>query len=309
MKILIPYDGSGTSRTLIRDLQISGLPEQADVFIISVAEIWLPPKNSKTKSNLSLDNDISEYFQQHSEQISRNFAKTEEILSEAKTQLQKYFTRWNIQTEVLASDSVAGSILLKTNEFEADLIVIGSQGLSWDGHRRLGSISQKVLTESNCSIRIARTKRDTDSQHLKIAICFDGSKGSLEAVKTFALRKWHFQPEIRLLVVSDPLTALIPGRAFQVIAGLPEGKMKGEIKWIESLATKALDILESMGLNASLHIYSGNPRMVLINETDDWGADLIFVGVNSDPSETDSLGSVASAVTVRASCTVEVVRN
>ena len=57
-----------------------------------------------------------------------------------------------------------------------------------------------------------------------------------------------------------------------------------------------------------MHIYSGNPRMVLINETDDWEADLIFIGANSTPLKIDSVGSVTLAVTVRASCTVEIVR-
>jgi nucleotide-binding universal stress UspA family protein len=48
--------------------------------------------------------------------------------------------------------------------------------------------------------------------------------------------------------------------------------------------------------------------MVLINETDDWEADLIFIGANSIPLKIDSVGSVTLAVTVRASCTVEIVR-
>lgn len=307
MKLLFAYDGSGISRSLIKDLRISGLPEKAGICMISVSEVWLPPQIVSTDFNSFSDHDVTEYFRKHSEQMERNLARTKEILFEAKAELQKYFPKWNIETKA-STGSPAAEILLKAFEFKPELIVIGSQGLSWDRIRRLGSISQKVLTESNCPVRIARTKRDSDFQCLKIAVCFDGSNGSLEAVKTVALRRWQGNPEIRLMTVTDPLIALIPGRAFQVIPGLEEDRMTGEKRWVESLAEKALEILHNAGHNASLKIYSGNPRLVLINETDDWGADLIFIGANSDLSQKNTLGSVASAVAIRSSCTIEVVR-
>jgi nucleotide-binding universal stress UspA family protein len=106
-------------------------------------------------------------------------------------------------------------------------------------------------------------------------------------------------------VITDPLVALIPGRAFQVIPGVPEDRMKGEEKWVTALAEIALRILQESGRTASVHVYSGNPRIMLVNELKEWNADTVFVGMNSRQSHL--LGCVASAVAARAHCSVEVI--
>jgi nucleotide-binding universal stress UspA family protein len=186
-----------------------------------------------------------------------------------------------------------------------DLIVLGPRGLSSDIGTGLGSVAQKVLSYSHFPVRIGRGSSERDAGHLKIALCFDGSACSLEAVKTAALRDWRGSPEFRLFVVTDPLIALIPGRVFRVIPGLPEGRMKGEEHWIKTLADKALDILGTSARTALVHIYSGNPRIMLVNKSNEWNADTVFVGMNSRQSHL--LGCVASAVAARSSCSVEVI--
>ena len=186
-----------------------------------------------------------------------------------------------------------------------DLIVVGPRGLSSDRQSGLGTVSQNVLSYSQFPVRVGRGSSETDVDQLKVAICFDGSACSLEAVKTVASRNWQGTPEVRLFVITDPLVALIPGRAFQVIPGVPEDRMKGEEKWVTALAEIALRILEDSGWTASVHVYSGNPRIMLVNESKEWNADTVFVGMNSRQSHL--LGCVASAVAARAPCSVEVI--
>ncbi len=86
--------------------------------------------------------------------------------------------------------------------------------------------------------------------------------------------------------------------------------MKGEQKWAKMLAAKALKMLHNAGLSATLDVYDGNPRMILIQEAEKWEADLIFIEANSIQSQSRqySLGCVASAIASRVSCSVEVVR-
>ena len=43
MKILIAYDGSESADKGIDDLSRARLPIEADVVVVSVAEVWLPP--------------------------------------------------------------------------------------------------------------------------------------------------------------------------------------------------------------------------------------------------------------------------
>ncbi len=86
--------------------------------------------------------------------------------------------------------------------------------------------------------------------------------------------------------------------------------MKGEQKWVETLAADALQALRNAGLSSALRVCSGNPRLVLVQEAEKWQADSIFVGANSFQSQfqVPSLGCVSSAIASRASCSVEVVR-
>lgn len=306
MKILIAYDGSGYSHNALHDLRRAGLTYKADVLIISVSEVWLSPLTEQSGDEVCLDKDAVEYFRKHSEQMDRNFMETRKILIEAKDELQKHFPKWTIQTESMTGSPVQ-MILQKSAAFAPNLIVAGPRGLSADRGSGLGSVSQNILSYSRLPVRIGRggSQSQGDVDRLKIAICLDGSACSLEAVKTAALRDWKGKPEFRLFVVTDPLAALITGRVLQVIPGVPEGRMREEEKWVNALAEKALRILENSGRTASVHIYSGNPRIMLVNESKKWNADAVFVGMNSRQSR--SLGCVASAVAARASCSVEVI--
>lgn len=305
MKILIAYDGSGYSHNALRDLRRAGLPDKVDVLMISVSEVWFPTRPEQTRHDDCSDNDDAlEYFEKHIEQMDRNLGETKEILAEARDELQKQFPNWTIKTESMAG-SAAQMILQKSAAFAPNLIVVGPRGLSSDRDSGLGSISQSVLAYSQFPVRIGRGSFGTDGDQLKIAICFDGSACALQAVKTAASRDWQGNPEFSLFVVTDPFIALIPGRVFQVIPGVPEYRMRGEEKWVKTLTDEALRILESAGLTASAHIYSGNPRIMLVNESKEWKADAVFVGKNSRQSVL--LGCVASAVAARASCSVEVI--
>ncbi len=303
MKILIAYDGSGYSRNALSGLRYAGLPDKARVCVISISEVWLLPRAERTNNHTGIEKDFREYLQMHSEQVERNLIETEGLLVEAKELLQKYFPQWTIGIES-AVGSPGQVILDKAKKFTPNLIVVGSLGLSSDATSGLGSVSRKVLFYSKIPVRIARGSVEDDGEAHRIAICFDNSPCSLETVKTVALRQWRQKPDVRLLVVTDPIIALIPGRVFQLIPGIPEGRMRGEEIWIESLTRNALRTLQNVGLTASVHILSGNPRIVLVNEAREWKADTLFIGANSEQS--NFLGGVASEVAARASCTVEV---
>lgn len=118
-------------------------------------------------------------------------------------------------------------------------------------------------------------------------------------------------PQIRLVTITDPFTLLNPGRVFDPIAGMSEGTMEGEEKWVHILAVGALQHLCESGLSASLFSYSGNPRVVLTREVKTWDADTIFLGAHSLERQLQfsPLGCVALAIANQASCSVEVVRN
>jgi len=308
VKILIAYDGSGYSHTALDDLQHAGLPPDADVFVISIAEEWLSTKTNGTSFNSTRDDDVRAYFQQHADQMDRNLAETKAILVEAKQKLHRNFPKWMVRTEAIIG-SPAQLILKRAAEFNPDLIVVGAQGLSTDGLGGIGSVSQKIISDSPFPVRIVRSKLENDGAPFKIDIGYDGSPGSMGAIRAVASRYWRVRPEIRILVVTDPLIALIPGRAFRVIEALPENETKGETKWVETFTGKAKQVLETAGLSATIHAYSGNPRMVLLAVSKKWKSDTIFIGANSRQIQSRSLGCVASAIAAHAICSVEIISN
>jgi len=80
--------------------------------------------------------------------------------------------------------------------------------------------------------------------------------------------------------------------------------------WVHRIAEEAVGVLGAAGLNVSSAIIEGDPKHVLVEESEKWGADSIFVGSTGFSSRFARfmLGSVSSAVVARAHCSVEVVR-
>jgi nucleotide-binding universal stress UspA family protein len=69
--------------------------------------------------------------------------------------------------------------------------------------------------------------------------------------------------------------------------------------------------LSEIGLKVSVVTEKCEPRSVLIEQSQSWDADSIFVGGRrfSSALERFQLGSVATALVTKAHCSVEVVRN
>ena len=63
----------------------------------------------------------------------------------------------DISHEVLAGPA-ARTIVEKAEEWNADLIVVGSHGYGFWSRALLGSVSNRIASHANCSVLIARTK-------------------------------------------------------------------------------------------------------------------------------------------------------
>src|SRR5687768_9775633 len=109
-------------------------------------------------------------------------------------------------------------------------------------------------------------------------------------------RNWSEEMEARVVLVED--TGLI-SRSFSI-----------EEEKIQEVGNQTVEKLRGNGLNVSLVIREGNPKEILVDEAESWGADTIFVGATKfdDFLTKYLLGSVSSAVVTRAHCSVEVVR-
>ncbi len=312
MKILIAYDGSNCAEAALDDLVRAGLPEAGEFAVLSVAEVWLPPENLRQQwETENPDSDyLNEINRRHDQKSKATIAEFETLANHAATRLRRMFPGWTVTAEA-ASGSPAWEVLTKAVDFKPDLIVAGSQGRSAIGRFFLGSISQKVLTEAYCSVRVARGRVEVDPTPVRTVIGFDGSKGAQATVEAVARRHWREGSEFHLVMATDqaaPSTfdRFVPPTAVKWL----EDETQSKIERMEKLAAPALQVLNDANCAATLQVVAGNPKKILVEEATRWNADAIFVGANSFGSRIERLllGSVSAAVAARAHCTVEVVR-
>ena len=310
MKLLVSYDGSACAEAAIDDLVRAGLPDDGQAIVLSIAEVWLPPPGADEKATgIKLDAATERIIENHRRKAKKEIEAASALANRAKERLQLILPQWEIAAEA-SYGSPAWEIITRAAKFNPDLIVAGSHGRSAISRLFLGSISQKVLTEAHCSVRVARGRVEVDPAPSRIIIGYDDSLGAKAAVKAVAARKWRAETEVRLVTATDPIHPSLIEKIIPPTAHMIEEVNEDERKWAEKVAEKAMKTLRKSGLKASFHIHPGNPKRILVEEAEKWHADCIFVGANAFGSRLERflLGSTSASVAAHAHCSVEVVR-
>lgn len=313
MKLLIAYDGSTSADKALDDLQRAGLPEEnTEALVISVAEVWMPPKTSANGDGFSKD-DFPDFINELTEKrlkVAESSVRESETLSRhARERILAKFPNWKVTAQA-KNGSPGWEILASADSFQPDLIVVGSQGRNAIGRFLLGSISQKVLTEAKCSVRVARGKIEVDPAPLRVMIGFDGSIGSKIAIKEVLSRNWSQDTEVCLLSAVHSSVPSAIGRFIPPAKDWADEDLESETDWIKKLAEEPLQKFEDSGLKAKIQVNEGNPKEVLVQQAAKWQADSIFVGAHSYSSTLERflVGSTSAAVAERANCSVEAIR-
>jgi nucleotide-binding universal stress UspA family protein len=146
---------------------------------------------------------------------------------------------------------------------------------------------------------------------LRILVGIDGSEEAEMAVRTVAERTWPVGTDIRLVMVLEPSILVAMNRSSPAadqssISTDEEGE--GGIK--EVLNSHLAIVRQNPSeIFVSTRLMAGDPKHVLVEEAERWGADCIFIGSRGlNRWERLLLGSVSTAVAARAHCPVEVVR-
>jgi nucleotide-binding universal stress UspA family protein len=312
MKILIGYDGSDCADAALDDLMRAGLPEIAEAQILSVAEVWLPPPPPTIEEmvqqarQVKVPADLKRVYSR----IGAAVKAAQQSVERASDRVKTNFPKWTVCSQA-ASGSAAWELLFKADEFKPSLIVVGSHGRSALGRLVLGSISQKVLTEAACSVRVARGRVEEPDTPLRIIVGLDGSPGSFGAVSLVATRNWPTNTEVKLVIVNDEWSVPIVEDLIPAVGEAIEEEKSAEMASAEKIAAQAESIFQGSRLRVSRLIREGDPKSELPKIAEEWGADCIFVGSTgfSNRLERFVLGSVSAAVAARAHCSVEVVRS
>jgi nucleotide-binding universal stress UspA family protein len=275
------------------DLLRAGLPQKAEAEVITVAERWLPPPSSGDVAQPFLGAAIA--TGPATEQTSKAVEAAQEMAIQASELVGSSFPDWSVSAHA-SLGSPASEIIERADEWKADLIIVGSHGRSALGRFLLGSVSQSVVAQASCSVRVARGEAGRKDSAMKILIGLDGSLCSGAAVLEVARRNWPEGSEVRLVTSVDPwhVYAMEQEDKYAFVRGYHE-------------PTEAL--LRSVGLEVSSLVKEEDAKRLLIDEAERWGADSIFVGTRGLGRIGRLLiGSVSLAVVARAHCSVEVVR-
>lgn len=308
MKVLIAYDGSSHADAALDDLRRAGLPEEAGALVISVADVWVWSSPEGEEDGLHPEELNNTGLKKAREQSARAVEEARQLAVQAGERVRAAFPLWIVDAAGYG-DSPAWAVIKKADEWEADLIVVGSQGRSLLSRIMLGSVSQKVLYEARCSVRVARSHASEENSPLRIIIGVDGSPDSEAALNSVAARDWPDGTEARVIAVHSPLSPLVFSHFIQPVALAGRQYIEDKGLFAQKIVDAYVERLQKAGLAASPVVKEGDPKRVLIDEAEQWGADCIFVGARGLRGlERFLLGSVSSSVAARADCSVEVVR-
>lgn len=303
MNVLIGYDGSTFADAALDDLRCAGLPAQIQATVLSVADVFSPPPSP---SGEAIAPRLAAATERMHLRVNEAMAEARTLAERAASRLRTEFPNWEIK-DVAVADSPAWALLNRSGSPDgkgtpADLIVLGEAGRSALGRAVFGSVALKVLTHARCSVRIGRAgSRAGTGAPVRIVIGVDGSTDSTRALREVGGRAWPPGTQCRVVTVSD-------SQLLTVMPGMDPLSIPAASRSAIHLADEAADFLRKAGWESTPVVKEGAPATMLIQEAESFGADCIFVGARGlRTMERFLLGSVSSAVAMRAPCTVEVV--
>ncbi len=312
MKILVAYDGSESADAALSDLKRAGLPQEAEALIISVADVMMAPETSKYElaGHALMSRRVTSGLMYVERKSAGVLQEAREFASQGKARIRKLFPYWSVSSEVLTGTAWS-ELIRKADEWNPDLIVVGSQERSALGRFILGSVSTRVTTDSNYSVRVARKgTADRLNNAPRIMIGIDGSLESERAVREVGSRVWPEGTEVLIVAVDDGASQ--PGMS-EIVTTNPELLIacnEGPAVAVRMMVEWAQRELTAIGLDTSYHLEKGDPKTVLIEKALEWDVDSIFVGARkfTGAFERFWLGSVSTALVTKAPISVEVVR-
>lgn len=310
--ILIAYDGSECADAIITELRHVGLPAQLEVYVISVEETFLVPISDPgmwapfpaIMPSLPSAADVNAQLAE----------KAADTAAKGAEKIRAAFPSWMVSS-IGKVESVARAIMLRASDVSADIIFIGSHSRSAVGRFFLGSVSHKVAAEAKCGVHICRPHAPFGGTP-RVVVAVDGSVASTIAVNAIIDREW---PADTLVAVVSVIESPFRGTDFsgefsdpwlRVRLGEPTTERDKRLAELEKVAEAAHRKIHLAGINCESHTLVGPPKQTLLEWTESWKADCIFIGASGTQHPgTEAFGTVASAISVRAHCSVEIARN
>lgn len=304
MKILVGYDGSDCSDIALRDLERAGLPANSEVRLLSVADTFMPKLET---SDVSAHPLVTQHMSNAATHANAAIEKARNAAAQGRDKLAAQHPEWTITADSVA-DAPAWALVTASEDWGADLIVVGSHGYGMFDRFVLGSVSQKVLAEAHCSVRVVKNAAESAGA-TRILLGYDGSEDAQSALNSVLSREWPEGTQVHVIAAVDlrMITAISYLSVFvdEILTTTEEE----DHALVRNANEQACMKLREKGLIAESVVRDGDPKKIILKYAEDWQPDMIFVGAHgTTKTEKFMIGSVSSAIAARAKCTVEVVR-
>jgi len=279
MKLLIAIDSANSTEVLVAAVGVRPWPKGTTAQLLSVVvDADIPPEMWRE-------------FGYGKDAVRREMeSRGEQITSLAIKRLKEV----GIPAEVVVTRGDPRHLVsFFARKWSSDLIFVRAHVRKDLEHWMLGSVARAVVATAPCTVQIVRDQGEHHAHTLdsrrRVLLATDGSETASTAARALAGRPWLEGSEFRIVTVEEPW-AIRPTSMTPTL-------------------NSAEQVLASAGLNATTTVLSGNPKEVILEEAQDWNADLIVVGSHGRRGlKRFLLGSVAEAVAMNAHCSVVVVR-
>ncbi|MGE0228580.1 MAG: universal stress protein [Dehalococcoidia bacterium] len=215
-------------------------------------------------------------------------------------------SRAAVSSEVRLGSAPSEIILLARDE-GADLVITGARGHTAASEMLLGSVSQQVATNAECSVLVVRGRK----RPARILLAYDASPDAQAGLELLASLAPPKGAEVIVTAVAEPAMPPLDAPPDWV----PDSTDELE-RWRRTSARRnaqaAARKLRANGWNASSHIGTGHPGDSVLRTVRERGVDLVVIGargIHSPDAEARGMGGIPRQVLERAPCAVLISRD
>ena len=212
---------------------------------------------------------------------------------------------WGVEVETDLRPGLPSQVIVEAAaEHGADLVVIGTRGLSGIRHLLLGSTAERVVQRARCPVLTVHSG-DIDKHRLirRILIPTDFSSSAEKVLESAVVLMGERREEAEICILNVynlPFEYTAYGAIPTSVHYLMDVKGQADEE-LEKLAAP----LRASGLNVTTTSVEGYPPDQIVKMADDFGADLIAMGTHGRSGVAHLLlGSTAERVVQHAHCPV-----
>lgn len=306
MKILVSVDHSEHAQEVIRFVKSVDWPKKSEIYLLHVIEM-------KDAASIMPSGGPSSWDRVIAQARGQLITGARLFLEQTKKDMLK---ERPLNIKPIVVEGLPGAeILQAVKDYQIDLIVVGTRGLSKVKRFLLGSTSDWVIREASCSVLLVRgnlSRAAKGKTAANVLLATDGSSVARHSVQVLSLLTFKTPPRVTVAqVISRPAYLegwyLGKGKAeFEQLAEqLQEQIQKDGARHLEDLG----QMVKGLNMKVDTVLAKGDPAGQILKTAERLKAKLIIVGAKGfAEGKPIPLGAVNRKIFLYAPCSVLLVR-